>query len=112
MIERLNASGKSFNQGMVFPVSTHNYELRYWLAAGAHSSRLLRTERGLSAGYADPDALPLRAAGRPDWWKDTGQPHRAFGAQPDRCSAYQPGASRMLRTDHADHRRAPAGHPP
>ncbi|MEQ9360381.1 MAG: ABC transporter substrate-binding protein, partial [Rhodospirillales bacterium] len=20
--------------GMVFPVSTHNYELRYWLAAG------------------------------------------------------------------------------
>jgi len=23
-----------FNLGMVFPVSTHNYELRYWLAAG------------------------------------------------------------------------------
>ena len=25
--------------GMVFPVSTHNYELRYWLAAGGHQSR-------------------------------------------------------------------------
>ena len=27
-------AGKPFNMGMVFPVSTHNYELRYWLAAG------------------------------------------------------------------------------
>ncbi|MEM1140551.1 MAG: CmpA/NrtA family ABC transporter substrate-binding protein [Pseudomonadota bacterium] len=26
--------GKAFKMGMVFPVSTHNYELRYWLAAG------------------------------------------------------------------------------
>ena len=26
--------GRPFNMGMVFPVSTHNYELRYWLAAG------------------------------------------------------------------------------
>ncbi|MGE0409535.1 MAG: CmpA/NrtA family ABC transporter substrate-binding protein [Amphiplicatus sp.] len=26
--------GKPFKMGMVFPVSTHNYELRYWLAAG------------------------------------------------------------------------------
>ncbi|WP_427968309.1 CmpA/NrtA family ABC transporter substrate-binding protein [Altererythrobacter sp.] len=32
--------GKPFNMGMVFPVSTHNYELRYWLAAG-----------GLNPGY-------------------------------------------------------------
>ena len=30
-------SGKPFKMGMVFPVSTHNYELRYWLAAaGIH----------------------------------------------------------------------------
>ena len=28
------AAGKDFPMGMVFPVSTHNYELRYWLAAG------------------------------------------------------------------------------
>ena len=30
--------------GMVFPVSTHNYEIRYWLAAG-----------GLQPGYYSPD---------------------------------------------------------
>lgn len=33
-IEAANAAGNVFNLGMVFPVSTHNYELRYWLAAG------------------------------------------------------------------------------
>jgi nitrate/nitrite transport system substrate-binding protein len=34
VIEAYAAEGKPFNLGMVFPVSTHNYELRYWLAAG------------------------------------------------------------------------------
>ncbi|MGV8985365.1 MAG: CmpA/NrtA family ABC transporter substrate-binding protein [Cypionkella sp.] len=34
VLEDYAARGKSFNLGMVFPVSTHNYELRYWLAAG------------------------------------------------------------------------------
>lgn len=29
--------GKPFKMGMVFPVSTHNYELRYWLAASGIS---------------------------------------------------------------------------
>ena len=30
-------NGKAFKMGMVFPVSTHNYEIRYWLAAaGIH----------------------------------------------------------------------------
>jgi nitrate/nitrite transport system substrate-binding protein len=30
-------AGKAFKMGMVFPVSTHNYEIRYWLAAaGIH----------------------------------------------------------------------------
>ena len=30
-------NGKPFKMGMVFPVSTHNYEIRYWLAAaGIH----------------------------------------------------------------------------
>ncbi|MEM9929326.1 MAG: CmpA/NrtA family ABC transporter substrate-binding protein [Bacteroidota bacterium] len=30
-------AGKPFKMGMVFPVSTHNYEIRYWLAAaGVH----------------------------------------------------------------------------
>jgi len=36
--------GKPFNMGMVFPVSTHNYELRYWLAAG-----------GIKPGYYSPE---------------------------------------------------------
>lgn len=35
--------GEAFKMGMVFPVSTHNYEIRYWLAAG-----------GLHPGYYDP----------------------------------------------------------
>lgn len=34
VIEQFRAEGKTFKFGMVFPVSTHNYELRYWLAAG------------------------------------------------------------------------------
>jgi nitrate/nitrite transport system substrate-binding protein len=35
VIDRMKAEGKSFKMGMVFPVSTHNYELRYWLASGS-----------------------------------------------------------------------------
>ncbi|UUX49500.1 ABC transporter substrate-binding protein [Nisaea acidiphila] len=34
VVEKFKAEGKPFNMGMVFPVSTHNYELRYWLASG------------------------------------------------------------------------------
>jgi nitrate/nitrite transport system substrate-binding protein len=34
VIDRFKAEGRQFKMGMVFPVSTHNYELRYWLAAG------------------------------------------------------------------------------
>ncbi|MEW5420322.1 CmpA/NrtA family ABC transporter substrate-binding protein [Amorphus sp. 3PC139-8] len=34
VVEEFKQQGKPFNMGMVFPVSTHNYELRYWLAAG------------------------------------------------------------------------------
>jgi nitrate/nitrite transport system substrate-binding protein len=43
VVEKYKADGKPFNMGMVFPVSTHNYELRYWLAAG-----------GINPGYYDP----------------------------------------------------------
>ncbi|WP_185803994.1 CmpA/NrtA family ABC transporter substrate-binding protein [Pontivivens nitratireducens] len=46
VIEDFNARGEAFNMGMVFPVSTHNYELRYWLAAG-----------GISPGYYSPDNI-------------------------------------------------------
>ncbi|MGH1457503.1 MAG: CmpA/NrtA family ABC transporter substrate-binding protein [Paracoccaceae bacterium] len=43
VVEKYKDDGKPFNMGMVFPVSTHNYELRYWLAAG-----------GLQPGYYSP----------------------------------------------------------
>lgn len=37
VIKSYAEEGKSFKMGMVFPVSTHNYEIRYWLAAaGVH----------------------------------------------------------------------------
>ena len=34
VVASFESQGKPFKMGMVFPVSTHNYELRYWLAAG------------------------------------------------------------------------------
>jgi nitrate/nitrite transport system substrate-binding protein len=34
VVDEYKAQGKPFKMGMVFPVSTHNYELRYWLASG------------------------------------------------------------------------------
>jgi nitrate/nitrite transport system substrate-binding protein len=37
IVDSYKRDGKAFNMGMVFPVSTHNYEIRYWLAAaGIH----------------------------------------------------------------------------
>jgi nitrate/nitrite transport system substrate-binding protein len=43
LIEQFRDAGTQFQMGMVFPVSTHNYELRYWLAAA-----------GIHPGYYDP----------------------------------------------------------
>ena len=43
VVEQFKDEGKPFNMGMVFPVSTHNYELRYWLASG-----------GIHPGYYSP----------------------------------------------------------
>jgi nitrate/nitrite transport system substrate-binding protein len=37
VVDDWRASGRAFRMGMVFPVSTHNYELRYWLASGGIS---------------------------------------------------------------------------
>lgn len=34
VVAQYRDEGVAFSMGMVFPVSTHNYELRYWLAAG------------------------------------------------------------------------------
>ena len=46
VVEDFKAKGEPFNMGMVFPVSTHNYELRYWLAAG-----------GLEPGFYSPENI-------------------------------------------------------
>jgi nitrate/nitrite transport system substrate-binding protein len=44
VIEKFRVAGRPFKMGMVSPVSTHNYELRYWLAAA-----------GLHPGYYGPN---------------------------------------------------------
>jgi nitrate/nitrite transport system substrate-binding protein len=48
VVAKLKGEGKPLKMGMVFPVSGHNYALRYWLAAG-----------GLNPGYY----LPADTAG-------------------------------------------------
>lgn len=46
VVTEFRNQGRRFDMGMVFPVSTHNYELRYWLAAG-----------GLHPGFYSPDDI-------------------------------------------------------
>jgi nitrate/nitrite transport system substrate-binding protein len=57
VIDKLNAGGKSFNLGMVFPVSTHNYELRYWLAAAGIHPGYYAPHKGDTSGQIDAQAL-------------------------------------------------------
>ncbi|NJM83308.1 MAG: ABC transporter substrate-binding protein [Tabrizicola sp.] len=47
--------GTPFNLGMVFPVSTHNYELRYWLAAGGINPGFYSADD--TSGQIDGDVL-------------------------------------------------------
>ncbi|MCR4378082.1 MAG: ABC transporter substrate-binding protein [Rhodospirillales bacterium] len=55
VVDKYRAEGKPFNLGMVFPVSTHNYELRYWLAAGGiHPGYYSKTD---TSGQIQGDAL-------------------------------------------------------
>jgi nitrate/nitrite transport system substrate-binding protein len=55
VVEKYKSEGKPFNMGMVFPVSTHNYELRYWLAAGGiHPGFYSKTD---ISGQIQGDAL-------------------------------------------------------
>ncbi len=49
--------GKAFNMGMVFPVSTHNYELRYWLAAGGIHPGYYAPHKGDNSGQINADVL-------------------------------------------------------
>lgn len=57
VVEKYKDEGKPFNMGMVFPVSTHNYELRYWLAAGGIHPGYYAPEKGDVSGTIDADAL-------------------------------------------------------
>lgn len=57
VVESYKAEGKPFNMGMVFPVSTHNYELRYWLAAGGIHPGFYAPHKGDVSGQLQADAL-------------------------------------------------------
>ena len=57
VVDKYKAEGKPFNMGMVFPVSTHNYELRYWLAAGGINPGYYAPHKGDSSGQIGADAL-------------------------------------------------------
>ena len=55
IVDSFKQDGKDFNMGMVFPVSTHNYEIRYWLAAaGIHPG--FYTKENIT-GVVDADVL-------------------------------------------------------
>ncbi|MGB2941386.1 MAG: CmpA/NrtA family ABC transporter substrate-binding protein [Candidatus Macondimonas sp.] len=57
VIEKYRAEGKPFKMGMVFPVSTHNYELRYWLAAGGIHPGYYAPSKGDTSGQIKADVL-------------------------------------------------------
>ena len=75
------ARGKPFNMGMVFP-SPHNYELRYWLAAG-----------GLHPGFYAPPA------------------RRQLGPAPGGRAAVGDAAPDARHPGGGDHRRLQRGEP-
>jgi len=57
VVKQYKDQGKPFNMGMVFPVSTHNYELRYWLAAGGLHPGYYAPKKGDNAGQLQADVL-------------------------------------------------------
>ena len=57
VIEKFRKEGKPFSMGMVFPVSTHNYELRYWLAAGRIHPGYYAPHKGDTSGQIKAEAL-------------------------------------------------------
>ena len=65
IVDDLLAEGKKLQMGMVFPVSTHNYEIRYWLAAsdihpGFYSKTDLagRTDAAVELSVTPPPQMP------------------------------------------------------
>jgi len=57
VITKYKEEGKPFKMGMVFPVSTHNYELRYWLAAGGIHPGYYAPLKGDTSGTISADTL-------------------------------------------------------
>ena len=57
VIASYKEQGKPVNFGMVFPVSTHNYMLRYWLAAGGIHPGLYAPASGDNSGQVNADVL-------------------------------------------------------
>lgn len=57
VVDEYKAQGKAFKMGMVFPVSTHNYELRYWLAAGGMNPGYYAPTKGDTSGTLKADVL-------------------------------------------------------
>jgi len=55
VVEDYKKNGKAFKMGMVFPVSTHNYEIRYWLAAAGIHPGMYTAEN--IQGQVDADVL-------------------------------------------------------
>jgi nitrate/nitrite transport system substrate-binding protein len=58
VVDDYKKQGKTFKMGMVFPVSTHNYELRYWLAAGGMNPGYYAPDKGDTSGTLKAD-VPL-----------------------------------------------------
>ena len=76
VIDKFKAEGKPFKMGMVFPVSTHNYELRYWLASG-----------GINPGYYSPDRRQRADQGRRAALGDAAAADAGDAARPARSTA-------------------------
>jgi len=57
VVDDYKKQGKPFKMGMVFPVSTHNYELRYWLAAGGMNPGYYAPSKGDITGTLKADVL-------------------------------------------------------
>ncbi len=57
VVDEFKERGNPFKMGMVFPVSTHNYELRYWLAAGGINPGYYAPHKGDISGQLKADVL-------------------------------------------------------
>ena len=57
VLESYKKAGKPFNLGMTFPVGTHNYHERYWLAAGGINPGFYAPLKGDNSGSIGAEAL-------------------------------------------------------